>query len=103
MKVRLILAAAALVFVSAMAVAPASAQYVGGEPPKAGPVAGPSAEVDDTGVSVGVEVGRTVQTTSRFALTGADIAQMVLIAGALVLGGAVLVRQGRRRVAPSGS
>ena len=101
MKVRLILAAAALVLVSAMAVAPASAQYVGGTPPKAGPVAVPTVEVAEKVTPVEVQVGRTGRVT-RFALTGADIAQMVLIAGALVGGGAFLVRQGRRRVAPSG-
>ncbi len=101
MKVRLILAAAADLFVSAMAVTPASAQYVGGTPPKAGPVAVPTVEVAETVTPVEVQVGRTSR-VSRFALTGADIAQMVLIAGVFVLGGAVLLRQGRRRVAPSG-
>jgi hypothetical protein len=101
MKVRLTLAAAAVLFVGALMVTPASAQYVGGTPPKAGPVAVPTVEITETVTPVEVQVGRSVRVTP-FALTGADIAQMVLIAGALVLVGTVLVRQGRRRVAPSG-
>lgn len=109
MKVRLILAVAPVLFVCAMAVTPASAQYTGGTPPNAGPVAGSSAQGDGTGVPVAVQVDRTGSGThsntggSGFALTGADIAQMALIAGALVLGGAALVRQSRRRVTASGS
>lgn len=107
MKVRLAVASAVVLFVGVLTMAPVSAQYVGGEVPKAGPVAGqkvasPVVEAEHVATPVDVHVGRTVRTT-RFALTGADIAQMVLIAGALILGGAVLVRQGRRRVAPSGS
>ena len=101
MKVRLLLAAAAVLFVGALTVTPASAQYVGGTPPKAGPVAVPTVEITETVTPVEVQVGRSVRVTP-FAFTGADIVQMVLIAGALVLGGTVLVRQGRRRVAPSG-
>jgi len=49
---------------------------------------------------VAIEVGRPIQAGPRpIALTGADIAQMILLGGLLVIGGAVLVRQGRRRVA----
>jgi hypothetical protein len=102
MKVRLVLAAAAVLFVGALAISPASAQYVGGTPPKAGPVAVPTVEVTETVTPVEVQVGRTVRVTP-FAFTGADVAQMVLIAGGLVLGGAVLVRHGRRRVVTSAS
>lgn len=109
MRIRLVLAAVAVLFVGWLTVAPASAQYTGGTPPPAGPVAGPAPEVQGAETPVGVEVagtetqaGRTVRVI-EFALTGADIAQMVLIGGILVVGGAVLVRQGRRRMAPSGS
>ena len=102
MKVKLGLAAAAVLFVAVLVAMPASAQYVGGAPPAAGPVAVPTVDVKDKAVPVEVQVDRPTR-VSRFAVTGADIAQMVLIGGILVLGGAVLVRQGRRRVAPSGS
>ena len=106
MKVRLILAAVAVLLLGWLTVTPASAQYVGGTPPAAGPVAGPAPEAQGEVTPVGVEVEgagtRTVRVT-RFALTGADIAQMVFIGGILVVGGAFLVRQGRRRVVPSGS
>ena len=108
MKVRLVVAAAAVLFVGVLMVAPASAQYIGGEVPKAGPVAGHKAvgpvvvKTKQVTTPVDVHVGRTVPTT-RFAFTGADIAQMVLVGGGLIVGGAVLVRQGRRRVASSGS
>ena len=104
MKIRLALAAAAVLFVGMLGVTPASAQYAGGTPPAAGPVAGATVEVQGvtTPVEVDVEVGRRVG-ISRFALTGADIAQMVVIGAVLVLGGAVLVHRGRRRPAPSSS
>jgi hypothetical protein len=102
MKVRLIFAAAAVLFVGMLTTLPASAQYVGGSPPAAGPVAGPTAPVQGGATPVDVQAGRTVH-ASRFALTGADIAQLVVVGGVFVLGGAVLVRQGRRRVVPSGS
>lgn len=103
MKARLVVAAAAVVFVGVLTVTPASAQYVGGEAPKAGPVAVPTVEIQKQVTPVEVQVGRRVPGVTRFAFTGADIAQMVLIAGALVVGGAVLVRRGRRPVVPSGS
>ncbi len=101
MKLRLVVAAAALLLVSLTAVAPASAQYVGGSPPKAGPVAKPTFQAQGLGSPVKVEVGgasQTARTTSRLAVTGADIAQMVLIGGAFLVGGSVLVRRSRRRV-----
>jgi hypothetical protein len=103
MKARLVLAAAAVVFLGVLTVTPASAQYVGGTPPKAGPVAVPTVEIQKQVTPVEVQVGRDVTRVTRFAFTGADIARMVLIAGGLVLGGALLVRQGRRRVVPSAS
>ncbi len=99
MKVRLILAAAAVLLVGVLTTMPASAQYVGGTPPAAGPVAVPTVEVQRKAVPVKVDVGRTVR-VSRFALTGADIAQMVLIGGVFLVAGAVIVRQTRRRPAP---
>jgi hypothetical protein len=105
MRLRLMLAAVAVLFVGALTVTPASAQYVGGTPPDAGSVVspGPGAEArQGGGVAVSVDTGRRVQTTG-FALTGADIAQLVLIGGVLVVGGALLVRQSRRRVVPSAS
>lgn len=104
MKIRLVFAAAAIVFVGMLTLTPASAQYVGGTPPKAGPVAGPPAKVPAKAKPVEVKVqGEGAQRARRFAFTGADIAQMVVIGGVLVVGGAVLVRHGRRRVVPSGS
>jgi hypothetical protein len=108
MKVRLVLTAAAVLFAGVVAAMPASAQYVGGVPPAAGPVAAPTADVAPkvkvqvVAKPVEVEVGR-VERVTRFAITGADIAQLVLIGGVFVVGGAVLVRQGRRRQALSGS
>jgi hypothetical protein len=104
MKIRLLLTAAAIVFVGMLTVAPASAQYVGGTPPKAGPVAGPSAVAPAKAKPIDVKVqGAQPRRVTRFAVTGADIAQMVIIGGVLVGGGAILVRHGRRRVVPSGS
>lgn len=106
MKARMVVAAAAVLFVGMLTVVPASAQYVGGQPPSAGPVAGPTAgptlQVQKV-TPVDVQVGHRTVRTSGFAFTGADIAQIALIAGGLVLGGAVLVRQGRRRVVRSAS
>lgn len=99
MKVRLAVAAAAVLFVGMLTTMPASAQYVGGKAPTAGPVAVPTVEVQGKAAPAKVEVGRTVRVT-RFALTGADIAQMVLIGGVVLVAGAVLVRQTRRRPAP---
>ena len=98
MKVRLTLAAAAVLFVGMLTAMPASAQYLGGSPPVAGPVAGPTVEVQGEAKAVDVQVGRTFR-VSRFAFTGADIAQMVLVGGVFVVAGAFLVRQGRRRPA----
>ncbi len=115
MKIRVVLAAAALLVVSLMAASPASAQYVGGTPPELGPVVNPvvlvpaapsPARVQAVPSPVRVQAGRVTQarpTQARraVAVTGADIAQMVLIGGAFVIGGAVLVRQSRRRVTPA--
>ncbi len=100
MKIRVVLAAAALVLVSMMAASPASAQYVGGTPPAAGPVVKPVV-VQGAPTPVKVQTGRATQARRSVAVTGADIAQMVLIGGAFVVGGAVLVR--RSRVAPRAS
>jgi hypothetical protein len=102
MKVRLALAAAAVLVVGVLTAMPASAQYVGGQPPAAGPVAAPTVEVQDKAAPVKVQVGRVTR-VGGFALTGADIAQMVLIAGGFLLVGGLLVRQARRRPAISPS
>ena len=100
MRSRLVLVAALLVLVSTMAVSPASAQYTGGTPETVVPVLKPVVVVPAPPSPVIVQVGRPVQAAPRtFALTGADIAQMVLLGGVLMIGGAVLVRHGRRRVA----
>ena len=100
MRVKLVLAAAVLVLVSTMAVSSASAQYTGGTPPTIAPVLEPVVVVPAPPSPVIIEVGRPIQAAPRpIALTGADIAQMVFLGGVLVIGGAVLVRQGRRRVA----
>jgi hypothetical protein len=102
MKVRLVLTAAAVLFVGVIAATPASAQYVGVKPPVVAPVAAPTVEVERVVKPVEVQVGREVRVTP-FAVTGADVVQLVVIGGVLVLGGALLVRQGRRRYLPSGS
>ena len=96
MKVRLTLAAVTVLLVGMLAALPASAQYVGGQPPAAGPVAGPTVQVQGKAAPVNVQVGRTTR-VGGFALTGGDIAQMVLFGGGLLVVGAFLVRQTRRR------
>ena len=100
LKTKVILAAAALVLVGVLSASPSSAQYTGGTPPTAGPVVNPVAVPPAKAEPVKVQVGRPTPAarTRSFALTGADIAQMVLLGGAFLLGGALLVRQGRRRV-----
>ncbi len=105
MKVRVVLAAAALLLVSLVAVSPASAQYTGGQSPNAGPTAGPVVQVHGGVSPAKVQAGHAGRVTRAarartFALTGADIAQLALIGGAFVLGGAVVVRYSRRRVTP---
>ncbi len=100
MRIRVVLAAAALLVVSLMAASPASAQYVGGTPPAAGPVVSPVV-VKGAPSPVRVQAGRATQPRRAVAVTGADIAQMVLIGGAFVIGGTVLIRQTRRRVHPA--
>ena len=99
MKVRLTFAAAAVLLVGMLTALPASAQYVGGQPPAAGPVAGPTVEVQGKAAPVNVQVGRTTR-VGGFALTGADIAQMVLLGGGFLVVGAFLVRRTRRRGGP---
>ena len=100
MRMKLVLAAVVLLLASTMAVSSASAQYTGGTPPTIASVPEPVEVVPAPSSPVIIEVGRPVQAAPRpIALTGADIAQMVLLGGLLVLGGAVLVRQGRRRFA----
>jgi len=99
MKVKVVLAAAALLLLGVLTVSPASAQYTGGPVPKAGPTAGPVVETQAPVAPARVQAGRTAraaQQRSRLALTGGDIAQMVLIGGAFVIGGTVLVRRGRQ-------
>jgi hypothetical protein len=96
MKVRLTFAAAAVLVVGVLTAMPASAQYVGGQPPAAGPVAGPTVEVQGKAAPVKVQVGRTTR-AGGFALTGSDIAQMALLGGGFLVVGALLVRQARRR------
>jgi hypothetical protein len=101
MKVKVVLAAAALLLLGLLTVSPASAQYVGGQPPKAGPTAGPvvkvQAPVSPARVQAGrVTAARAAQQRGRLALTGGDVAQMALIGGAFVIGGTVLVRRSRQ-------
>lgn len=106
MKVKVVLAAAALLLLGLLTVSPASAQYTGGTPPKAGPTAGPVVKVQSPVAPARVQAGRTnraAQQRGRLALTGGDIAQMVLLGGAFVVGGGLLVRYSRRRVTPSAS
>jgi len=102
MKVKVVLAAAALLLLGLLTVSPASAQYTGGTPPKAGPTAGPVVKVQAPVAPARVQAGRTVtparaaQQRGRLALTGGDVAQMALIGGAFVVGGTVLVRRSRQ-------
>lgn len=102
MKMRLVFTAVAVLFVGALMATPASAQYVGGTPPDAGSVVNADTAGQGAATPVNVQAGRTAR-TSGVALTGADIAQLVLIGGVLIVGGAVLLRHGRRRVVPSAS
>lgn len=102
MKLRLVVAAVTLLFLGVLTMTPASAQYVGGTPPKAGPVASPGGENHGGATPVNVESGHQSRSTG-FALTGADITQLVLIGGVFVVGGAVLVYRGRRRVVAGAS
>ncbi len=97
MRIRIVLAAAAVVLVGLLTASPASAQYTGGTPPQAGPVAGPVAKAPVAPTPV--QVVRAQPRPGRLALTGGDIAQLALLAGGLVLGGAVIVRRSRRRLA----
>ncbi len=103
MKMRMVLAAAALLVLSLMVASPASAQYTGGQAPKAGPTAGPVVKVQAPVAPARVQAGRAAQQRRAVAVTGADIAQMVLIGGAFVVGGVILVRQSRRRVTSTAS
>lgn len=101
MKIRLIVAATALLLAGFLTAPVASAQYVGGTPPPAGKVVKPIVQVQGgTPTAVRVQAGQARRARS-FALTGADVAQMVLIGGAMVVGGTVLVRHSRRRVTPT--
>ena len=97
----MILAAASLLVVGVMAASPASAQYIGGTPPTVGPVVKPVVVAPAAPSPAKVQLRETTQAprTRRFAVTGADIAQMVMIGAASVVGGAALIRQGRRRAA----
>jgi len=100
MRVKLVLAAAVLVLMTTVSISSASAQYTGGTPPTVAPVLKPVVVVPAPPSAVIVEVGKPIQAAPRtVALTGADIAKMMLLGGLLVMGGAALVRQGRRRVA----
>jgi len=104
MKIRLVLGATALLL-GVLTASPASAQYTGGEAPKAGPTAGPVIKVQGPVTPVRAQAGRAAraaQQRGRLALTGGDIAQVVLIGGAFVVGGTVLVRR-YRQAAPRAS
>lgn len=92
------MAAAVLVLAVLLSASPSSAQYTGGTPPTAGPVVNPVAVPPAKATPVQVQVGGPTQAerTPPLALTGADIAQIVLIGGACLLGGVLLVRRGRR-------
>ncbi len=104
MKIRMVLAAAALLLLGLVTASPASAQYTGGNPPAAGPAAARTLQVQGAFSPVNVQVGSpTAQAQTRRAartggvgVTGADIAQMVLIGGALVVGGGLLARRSRQ-------
>lgn len=102
MKVRLVLAAAAVLLTTVISTAPASAQYTGygyggGAPPVAGAVVNPSEPVRAAAVPAELQVGRATP-GGVLVLTGADIAQLVVIGGGFLVGGALLVRRGRARV-----
>lgn len=103
---RMGLAAAAGALALAMAFStPAFAQYVGGTPPSAGstsnPGGGGSSDLSDghhaSSASVRVSSGPLTPQSRGFAVTGADILQLVVLAGACTIGGVVLVRGSRRR------
>ncbi len=97
MRLRLVFVAAAVVLASMVVAAPVSAQYTGGTPPTVGPVVQPAPPVQGAPSPVAVQAGRAP--APRVAVTGADIAQMLAVAGVLVLAGVFLVRQGRRSAA----
>ncbi len=110
---RMRLAAAAGVLALAMAFSmPAFAQYVGGTPPSAGPNSNPggggSSHLSHSGsdgtdgqhqstASVRVSNEPLTPQSRGFPVTGADILQLVVLAGACTIGGVVLVRGTRRR------
>ena len=116
MRARLAAAAAVMLLtVTAAWVVPASAQYVGGQPPTIGQGPGARAAADRAAadraaaaqakkvrIARVIRVGASSLTTGRsggFAVTGTDITQLVLIGGSLIAVGAVLTRGARRRVA----
>lgn len=121
MRARLAAAAAVVLIVTAAWVVPASAQYVGGQPPTIGQGPGARAAADRAAadraaaaqaaqakkvrIARVIRVGASSLTASRsggFAVTGTDITQLVLIGGSLIAVGAVLTRGARRRVAVTG-
>jgi hypothetical protein len=105
--------------VALLAAAPASAQtYTGVTPPALGAVLSSSGgttagqvgqvlssqgQVLSSQVSQApLAVGATQARSSGLAFTGADIATLVVMAGSLILGGAVLTRRARPRTAGQG-
>ena len=80
-------------------VAPAGAQYVGGQTPNVGGADGGAVVLGTRGSNQPVVLGARGSNSSRLALSGGDIAQLSLLAGASVGAGAVAVRAARRRKA----
>jgi hypothetical protein len=95
-----------VVLVAAPAFAETSVDYPGGKPPVVGGVeiANPSAPAVSPAVAVqpqvaGVEIVAPAPTAAGLALTGADIAGMVVIALGAIGIGVVIVRRTRHRTA----
>jgi len=95
-RIRLLAAGIALALLTILAV-PASAQYVGVPPPS---VPGGNVGADSGGrtpVAVAPASGAIQASSGRLALTGTDVMQLVVLAGAMVLAGVVLTRSARRK------
>ncbi len=101
------LGAAAGVLALAMAFStPAFGQYVGGNPPPAGPTSNPggggthsshNSSHNSGPADVRVSGEPFVPQSRGFAVTGADILQLVVLAAVCGVGGLVIVRSTRRK------
>ncbi len=106
MRMRLAAAAGALALAMAFSM-PAFAQYVGGTPPSAGSNSNSGSGGSSHGTdghnqspaSVRVSSGPATPQSRGFPVTGADILQLVVLAGACTIGGVILVRGSRTRLA----